>query len=44
MEFESTEDSGLQPASDYNWGDPGKEATGDDFFSSAMGLPKVSGK
>ena len=37
-EFLSTEDSGLPQASSYTWGEPQQE---DDFFASAMGLPKV---
>ncbi|KAK3092649.1 hypothetical protein FSP39_005381 [Pinctada imbricata] len=39
FEFESTDSSGLQPASDYNWGETNTESNQDDFFSSAMGLP-----
>ena len=38
VDFECTEDSGLQQASAYNWDSPGQDG---DFFSSAMGLPKV---
>ncbi|XP_060081626.1 N-terminal kinase-like protein isoform X2 [Ylistrum balloti] len=38
-DFLSIEDSGLQPASAYNWGGA-DEPTDTDFFSSAMGLPK----
>lgn len=37
-EFVSTEDSGLPMAGEYNWGG---ETNQGDFFSSAMGLPKV---
>lgn len=37
-EFVSTEDSGLPMAGEYNWGG---ESNQGDFFSSAMGLPKV---
>lgn len=34
----STEDSGLPMAGEYNWGG---ETNQGDFFTSAMGLPKV---
>ena len=39
-EFVSTEDSGLPMAGEYNWDNTG-ETDQSDFFSSAMGLPKV---
>ena len=39
-EFVSTEDSGLPMAGEYNWDTTG-ETDQSDFFSSAMGLPKV---
>lgn len=39
-EFVSTEDSGLPMAGEYNWGGETTSKQGD-FFSSAMGLPKV---
>jgi hypothetical protein len=38
-EFLSTEDSGLEQASTYSWGEPDQQ---DDFFASAMGLPTVT--
>ncbi|XP_061172561.1 N-terminal kinase-like protein isoform X1 [Saccostrea echinata] len=38
-EFVSTEDSGLTMAGEYNWGNT-TETGQEDFFSSAMGLPK----
>ncbi|KAJ8308508.1 hypothetical protein KUTeg_013382 [Tegillarca granosa] len=40
VDFESTEDTGLPPASSYNWGGETEVEQDDDFFSSVMELPK----